>query len=308
MSEWIAMHQYYDRNIPIDVLRSFVCILDTGSFTKAAALLKLTQPGISGQMKRLQYLVGDELFRKDCGIALTERGEAIGRYARRILSLNDRMLMLNRNENKIRVGIPSAIAAFLGKIKRDLDRKDCGAVQMICDRSDHLERQLSAGLLDAALVYNGATLKAARYEWHEPLVWIRHPQFVLRPGAPLPLISWSDAISDRLARRACEETDVSFTIEFEGDQLDTLFEAVSLKMGYLCVPERTTPKGMKIANDYFLPKLPTMHAGIYQNVDCSDQRLNLLCELLAKVMSPRTVAEPVTYTQRSTYRSKKAQS
>jgi DNA-binding transcriptional LysR family regulator len=280
------MSQSYDRNIPIDVLRSFVCILDSGSFTKAAALLRLTQPGISGQMKRLQHLVGDELFRKDCGIALTERGEAIGRYARRIISLNDQMLMLNRDEGRLRIGLPSALAGFLGQIKAELDNGGLGPIQVTCDRSDQLERRLGAGLLDAALVFNGSTLKAARYEWHEPIVWVCHPQFVLRPGAPLPLISWAGAVPDQLARKACDEADVSFTIEFEGDQLDTLFEAVALKIGYLCVIKRTAPQGIKVANDYFLPRLPTMHAGIYQNADCSELRLNLLSEVLSKVFRP----------------------
>jgi DNA-binding transcriptional LysR family regulator len=280
------MHQSYDRTIPIDVLRSFVCILDLGSFTKAAALLRLTQPGISGQMKRLQNLVGDELFRKDCGIALTERGEAVSRYARRILSLNER-IMQNRNENRFRIGLPSALAGHLRDIKRELDERDFGPVQVTCDCSDQLERRLSAGLLDSALVFNSSTLKAAQYEWHEPLVWVCHPQFVLRPGASLPLISWVDAVPDRLARKACEEAEVGFTIEFEGDQLDTLFEAASLKIGYLCVTKRTVPKGMKIASDYFLPKLPAMHAGIYQNVDCPDQRLNVLSKVLAKVLKPK---------------------
>lgn len=291
------MHRSYDRNIPIEVLRSFVCILDTGSFTKAAALLRLTQPGISGQIKRLQQLIGDELFRKDCGIALTERGEAISRYARRILSLNDQMIILNRDEMKLRIGIPSALAVFLGKIKRALDKNGYEAIQLTCDRSDQLERRLASGLLDAALVYNGATLKAARCEWHESLVWIRHPQFVLRPGAPLPLISWSDAVSDQLARRACQDAEVSFTIEFAADQLDTLFDAVSLKIGYLCVPERIAPKGVKIASDYYLPKLPTMHAGIYRNVDRPDRCLSSLCDVLAQVLKPKTQPlEPVSVT------------
>jgi DNA-binding transcriptional LysR family regulator len=284
------MHQGFDRNIPIDVLRSFVCVLDSGSFTKAAALLRLTQPGISGQMKRLQQLIGDELFKKDCGIALTERGEAISQYARRILSLNDQMLMLNRDENKLRIGIPSAHAGVIRAIKKYMESSNFEAIQVTCDRSVNLERRLTAGLLDAALVHNGATLKAARYEWNEPLVWIRHPQFVLRPGAPLPLVSWSEAVSDQLARKACQDADVNFTVEFAGDQLDALFDAVLLKIGYLCVPERIAPKGVKIANDYFLPKLPTMHAGIYNNLDYTDCRLSSLSEVLAKVLMPTVPA------------------
>ena len=51
-------------NVPIELLRAIVAIVDLGSFTKAAQALKLTQPAISAQMKRLQQLVGAEVFSK----------------------------------------------------------------------------------------------------------------------------------------------------------------------------------------------------------------------------------------------------
>ncbi len=88
------MHRRHEpNNVPIETLRSFVTILDTGSFTKAAMLLRLTQPAISAQMKRMQMLIGEDLFLKgSSGIALTERGELISKYARRVLVLNDQIL------------------------------------------------------------------------------------------------------------------------------------------------------------------------------------------------------------------------
>ena len=51
-------------NVPIELLRAIVAIVDLGSFTKAAQALNLTQPAISAQMKRLQQLVGAEVFSK----------------------------------------------------------------------------------------------------------------------------------------------------------------------------------------------------------------------------------------------------
>ena len=96
------MHRRYEpRNIPIENLRSFVTILDAGSFTKAAERLNITQPAISAQIKRMQTLVGEDLFNKQSvGVSLTERGEAISRYARRILALNDQILSFGRREKR----------------------------------------------------------------------------------------------------------------------------------------------------------------------------------------------------------------
>ncbi len=94
-------HRHDNLNIPIELLRSFVAIQESGSFTKAADLLKLTQPAISAQVKRLQQLVGGEVFtRTGFGVSLTEKGEVVSRYARRILAMNDQILLFGRDQFK----------------------------------------------------------------------------------------------------------------------------------------------------------------------------------------------------------------
>src|SRR4029079_8613191 len=98
-----------------EVLRSFVAIQESGSFTKAADLLRLTQPAISAQVKRLQQLVGGDVFtRTGFGVSLTEKGEIVSRYARRILAMNDQILSLagtSADTRTFRVGIPNVYAA-----------------------------------------------------------------------------------------------------------------------------------------------------------------------------------------------------
>ena len=62
-------------NLPTDLLRTFVTVIELKSYTHAATLLGRTQPAISLQMKRLEDLVGQPLIlRKGRGVALTERG------------------------------------------------------------------------------------------------------------------------------------------------------------------------------------------------------------------------------------------
>lgn len=285
------MHRRYEpSNIPIEILRSFVSVLDNGSFTKAAARLNITQPAISAQIKRMQTLVGEELFRKEgAGIALTERGEMVCRYARRILALNDQILWSGRSNKRFRLGLPSILGGqFLGAVRTALEAENFRSVQIVCDRSDQLIKRVSSGLLDAAVAFSAADSEeiAPTFEWREPLVWICHPDFVLSPGAPLPLLTWPGAVTDQIAVNCCERAQVSYTSEFIGDQLAAHVEALQLKLGYLCVAERSAPESTKIAKDYFLPKLPTMHAGIYKNADAPDARLDALVKCLAKVFEP----------------------
>jgi DNA-binding transcriptional LysR family regulator len=45
-------------NIPTDLLRTLVAVVDMRGFTMAAQSLGVTQPAVSAQIKRLQYLLG----------------------------------------------------------------------------------------------------------------------------------------------------------------------------------------------------------------------------------------------------------
>jgi DNA-binding transcriptional LysR family regulator len=65
-------------NIPTDLLRTLVAVVDLRSFTKAAARLGVTQPAVSSQIKRLQCLLGGELLDRSVqGISLTPHGEMV---------------------------------------------------------------------------------------------------------------------------------------------------------------------------------------------------------------------------------------
>jgi DNA-binding transcriptional LysR family regulator len=82
-------------NIPTDLLRTLLAVVDMRSFTKAAQLIGVTQPAVSAQIKRLQYLLGYEVLDKSApGVGLTPRGEIVVNNARRLLSVNDEILNL----------------------------------------------------------------------------------------------------------------------------------------------------------------------------------------------------------------------
>ena len=63
-------------NIPTELLRTLVAVVDLRSFTKAAQSLGVTQPAVSAQIKRLQGLLGSDLLDKSApGVSLTSAGE-----------------------------------------------------------------------------------------------------------------------------------------------------------------------------------------------------------------------------------------
>jgi hypothetical protein len=91
-----------------------VTIADLRGFTRAGERLGRSQPAMRLQMKRLQDLIGLSLFDKESGDAkLTEAGDVVAGYARRILALNDEMLIkLTRRDlrGKLRIGLPNDYA------------------------------------------------------------------------------------------------------------------------------------------------------------------------------------------------------
>src|SRR5947199_6517717 len=110
MREWATEMML---NIPTELLRTLVAVVDLRSFTKAARSLGVTQPAVSAQIKRLQFLLGYELLDKRApGVSLTPRGEIVVGHARRLLSVNDEILSATGSgrAKTLRVGIPGDYA------------------------------------------------------------------------------------------------------------------------------------------------------------------------------------------------------
>ena len=77
-------------NLDMAVLRTLVTAQQLGGFNRAASQIGRSQSAISQQIRKLEEQVGEPLFRKQGrDLALTDAGEIVLAYARRILNLND---------------------------------------------------------------------------------------------------------------------------------------------------------------------------------------------------------------------------
>jgi DNA-binding transcriptional LysR family regulator len=100
--------------LDIDQLRTFVAIADTGSFTRAAEIVHKTQSAVSMQMKRLEERLGKPVFERDGRSSkLTEDGERLLDYARRMLRLNAECVASFTDAElagRVRLGVPDDYA------------------------------------------------------------------------------------------------------------------------------------------------------------------------------------------------------
>ncbi len=88
--------------------RAFVQIADSGSFTRAAEMLNVSQPALSAQMRELERLLGFALFhRHNRRVSLTAEGRIFLDRARRLILETDWLNKAARDirENQLRIGV-----------------------------------------------------------------------------------------------------------------------------------------------------------------------------------------------------------
>jgi DNA-binding transcriptional LysR family regulator len=261
------MHERYrNTNIPIELLRTLVAIAETKSFTKTAAKLELSQPAISAQVRRLQAIVGGSLFEKTSGgIALNERGKLVISHAQRLLEANDRILSLAgpaHSRRLVRVGISTLYADdFLKKIALD----ESSDVQIYCDHSEEISKGVLDGYIDigCSLFYFTPPAMNRIAEWEESLVWVRGRDFLLSPGAVIPLVGWPNMALDRLALETLEKRGFRYELVFSSPDHASRVAAVAAGLGVMPSAERTLVPPLVVAREYYLPPLPSLSAGIF---------------------------------------------
>jgi LysR family transcriptional activator of nhaA len=80
--EWLNYHH----------LLYFYTVAREGSVARASAALRLAQPTLSGQIRKLEHALDEKLFeRRGRGLVLTEMGRVAYRYAEEIFSLGDEL-------------------------------------------------------------------------------------------------------------------------------------------------------------------------------------------------------------------------
>jgi DNA-binding transcriptional LysR family regulator len=185
-------------NVPTDLLRTFVTVVDLGSYTRAAEALGRTQPAISLQIRRLEELLRTQLINTEGRqFKLTDNGVALGPYARQILRLNDDIVAHYAAEalsGWIRVGLPTDFSNtfLLGAITRFAASHPEVRIEVESRLSRDLRQMLAADKLDLAVgiapsleeayLVNFATVQpiwavAESFAWNgtETLALVRHP-------------------------------------------------------------------------------------------------------------------------------------
>ncbi len=179
--------------LDIDQLRTFLAIVETGSFTRAAEIVHKTQSAVSMQMKRLEERLERPIFARDGRASkLTEDGERLLDYARRIVKLNVEALSAFSDfalTGRVRLGVPDDYAdRYLPEIMARFSRAYPGVeLSVICEPSLELVERIAANELDLAIITDCGSTRPVESFRRERLLWVTSNRHTTHREEPLPL-------------------------------------------------------------------------------------------------------------------------
>lgn len=239
-----------------DLLRSFLAVVDNGSFTGAGRALGLRQSTISQHVARLESALGRTLLARDTHrLALTPDGDALVGFARRVMDANGRMegffsgvalrgsIRLGTSEDFTLSALPEALGRFAAQ-HQSVD------FQLTVGLSGVLYQAYDAGELDVIFVKRRRGDGRGRVAWRERLAWVARPGYVLEPSLPLPLVLYPPpSITRGLAIAALEESGRSWRVACTSGSLSGLRAAAEAGLGVAPHSGRLVPPGLAILPD-----------------------------------------------------------
>jgi len=279
----------------INLLRSFVTVVETRNYSKAATLLGLSQPTVSSHIKRLQQQLNVALFDKsNPGVQLTAQGATVLDYARRILSLADELnVQIDRRDtpsDDIRIGVSNEVRWNIITILTSLSGEDPGLnFRTYRGSSGDLLERFGRGELDICAVTQNTEMSAnALLRWRETLVWAAAPAREKELAEPIDIVAPPASCACRsIMLSALERARVDFKIRFDAGDLDEAIEAAADGLGYIGLLRSNVPSSMHILSaDFGLPVMSDfLYRGIFLHTKTRSELTERLAHLLAQTVA-----------------------
>src|SRR5581483_5419586 len=224
--------------LDLDLLKSFVSVVDAGVLTRAGERVHRTQSTVSQQIRRLEEAVGQPLLLRDGKRATpTEAGEKLLSYARRMLSLAEEAkdVLARPVDATVRLGIPEDFAAYhLTEMLSDFARTHPQRrLNVRADLSARLRRDVERGELDLALIKSPAGESCGIATWPETLRWVgsrTHALDLSRGSIPLAAFE-QGCVYRNSAVHALEAAGRSWHVAYTSASLHGIQAAVAAGLG-----------------------------------------------------------------------------
>lgn len=234
-------------------LRIFIAVASTGSITRAAEALYLTQPTVSIAIRELEEHYGTRFFERiSQRLKITEEGKALLSYASHLISLYDEIETSFQNPDsrgalKIGASINAGSGLMPELISRFQKEHPHLRVHVYVNTTEMLEKLLLANELDLAVaggVIHSPLLSLHRLftEIHLPVCAPDHPlaekTIPLREFMSMPLLFREKGSGVYEAFQAAASTSgCLMDPSWESSSQEALVEAARLGLGVTILPE-----------------------------------------------------------------------
>ena len=266
-------------------LLSFVAVCETGSFTRAADRVHLSQSTVSQQIRRLEEALAKPLLeRTSHQVQLTEEGERLLGYARRIIALNGEAhdaLSDQWPDGVVRLGVPEDFAAATTSLLAQFCRAHPHIrLDVTSGLSHELRRAWQQEMLDIILVKQliGEKANAAR---PEPMLWLDSAAFPAVERDPVPLVLFP--LNALYREELCQALDAlgrSWRISYSSASLAALVAASAAGLGVTLLPASCRlPAHRVLGTESGLPQVDNVELALFYRPDATPAQIALAGKL-----------------------------
>lgn len=281
--------------LDLTLLQAFTAVVDSGSFTLAARYLYRTQSAVSMQLAKLEELTGRPLLRRDNRkIQLTEEGEVLLGYARRMIRLNEDALVAMDQpfaEGHVRLGLPDDYAEYFlpDVLVRFAHAYPRVQLEVIGALSGALLDQVEAGTLDVALITRQPNRPSGKVLRRERLVWAGSRQRQVHQESPLPLALFPEGCVFRAhALAALEAQGIPWRIAYTSQSFAGGKLAVSNGLALTVMAQSMVPSEWRtFGKEENLPPLPEFEIALHRASGKLPRAVKLLEDQLTECVSSK---------------------
>ena len=274
-----------------DVLRTFVGIAESGSFTRTAAQVYRTTAAVSMQIKRLEETLGRNLFVREARrVRLTPEGEMLLGYARRLLKLNEEAVsqfLAPALVGRVCFGSPTDLGnrVLPGVLSMFARSHPAVQVEVAVGRSADLIEKLDAGELDLILINagnDGQDDSRGEIIYSEALVWAGREGGLAVQRSPLPLALANPGCAwRRTALDALDRLDLPYRIAYSCEQCAGQEAAMIADLAVAPFPRSLVrPPLRRLGEEHGLPPLGDYHIKLLRGSNRGDAAAALAAQVV----------------------------
>lgn len=242
-------------DVDTSLLRTFVVLAETGSFSRTGGLIGRSQSAVSGQIAKLEAMFGRVLFDRDTrSVRLTGEGERLLAPARALIAAADAMLerfSAVEVAGEVRFGSPEDFAsAYLPDILGVFAAAHPAVeLHVTCQLTLPLIEEFEAGGQDLIVVKQDPVrpYPGARALWRERLVWVGASEVAFGGARAVPLVlSPARCVYRSRAVGALEAAGVGWTGVFTSPSFAGCAAAVRAGLGIAVMPLAMVPQGLVV--------------------------------------------------------------